>query len=319
MTADRAKGTGMEPADQGELRLSGLDLPLLHALHALLAERSVTGAAIRLGRSQPTLSSALARLRRHFGDDLLTRSGNHYVLTRFAEQLRPLTGVAVAAVERVFSAEAEFDPGETSREFTIVSSDNGISVVGGLLVARVAREAPGARIRFVPVTPESISRKDEFYRTVDGVLMPHGYLDLPRNIDLYTDRWVCVASAANTRIGDRLTMDHLRELPWVATFGDPLGRAPAWRQMEMLGVVPRVCATAESFLAMPQLVRACDAIALLQERVAALVADVPGLRILECPFDAIPLVEAFWWHPIHDDDPGHAWLRRCLTGLRPDA
>ncbi|MTD54625.1 LysR family transcriptional regulator [Amycolatopsis pithecellobii] len=308
----------MDSANQGEPRPSGLDLPLLHALHALLTERSVTAAAARLGRSQPTLSSALARLRRHFGDDLLTRSGNHYVLTRFAEQLRPLTGVAVAAVGRVFSAEAEFDPGETRREFTIVSSDNGISVLGRRLVARVARDAPGARIRFLPVTPESISRKDEFYRTVDGVLMPHGYLDLPRNIDLYTDRWVCVVSAENTRVGERLTMTDLQELPWVATFEDPLERAPAWRQMEMLGVVPRVCATAESFLTMPQLVRSSDAVALLQERVAALVATGPEFRILECPFDAIPLVEAFWWHPIHDDDPGHSWLRGCLADLRPD-
>ncbi|GAA5044700.1 DNA-binding transcriptional LysR family regulator [Thermocatellispora tengchongensis] len=298
-----------------ELRLSGLDLPQLHALHALLTERSVTGAAARLGRSQPTLSSSLARLRRHFGDELLTRSGNHYALTRFAEQLRPLTTVAVAAVERVFGAEAEFDPAQTRREFTVVSSDHGISVVGGPLVARVAREAPGARIRFIPVTPESISRKEEFYHTVDGVFMPHGYLDLPRNIDLYTDRWVCVVAAGNSRVGERLTMADLHELPWVATFHDPLGRAPAWRQMELLGVSPRVCAVAESFLALPQLVRHGEAIALLQERVAALVASGPEFRIMECPFEAVPLVEAFWWHPLHDDDPGHTWLRRCMSEL----
>lgn len=301
-----------------ELRLSGLDLPQLHALHALLTERSVTGAAARLGRSQPTLSSSLARLRRHFGDELLTRSGNHYVLTRFAEQLHPLTTVAVAAVERVFGAEAQFDPGRTRREFTIVSSDHGISVVGGPLVARVSREAPGARIRFIPVTPEAISRKEEFYHTVDGVLMPHGYLDLPHSIDLYTDRWVCVVSADNSRVGERLSMTDLQELPWVATFSDPLGRAPAWRQMELLGVSPRVCAVAESFLAMPQLLRRSDAIALLQERVAGLVAAGPQFRILECPFEAVPLVEAFWWHPLHDDDPGHAWLRRCLGELKID-
>jgi DNA-binding transcriptional LysR family regulator len=296
-----------------QLRLSGLDLPQLHALHALLTERSVTGAASRLGRSQPTLSSSLARLRRHFGDELLTRAGNHYVLTRFAEQLHPLTTVAVTAVERVFGAEAQFDPARTRRQFTIVSSDHGISVVGGLLVARLTREAPGARVRFVPVMPESISRKEEFYHTIDGVLMPHGYLDLPRRIDLYTDGWVCVVSADNSRVRERLTMADLQELPWVATFNDPLGRAPAWRQMELLGVNPHVCAVTESFLAVPQLIRGSDAIALLQRRVAALAAPGSDFRILECPFEAIPLVEAFWWHPMHDDDPGHAWLRDRLT------
>ncbi|MEN4474392.1 LysR family transcriptional regulator [Mycolicibacterium cosmeticum] len=295
--------------------LSGLDLPQLYALHALLTERSVSGAALRLGRSQPTLSSSLARLRKHFGDALLTRSGNHYVLTHFAEQLVPLTSVAIAAVERVFGAEAEFDPAQTRREFTIVSSDHGMSVAGGPLVARLSREAPGARIRFIPVTASAISRDDEFYRTVDGVFMPQGYLDLPRRLDLYTDEWVCVLSAENTRVGDKLTMQDLQELPWVATFVDPLGRAAAWRQMELLGVVPQVCAVAESFLVLPQLLRGSDAIALVQARVAALSASGSEFRILPCPFDALPLVEAFWWHPMHDADPAHTWLRQCLAEL----
>ncbi|WP_370940535.1 hypothetical protein [Amycolatopsis sp. cg13] len=48
------------------------------------------------------MSAALAKLRRHFGDELLTRVGNHYQLTPFAEQLRPWVSVAV---ERVFSAQ----------------------------------------------------------------------------------------------------------------------------------------------------------------------------------------------------------------------
>ncbi|SLI87042.1 Uncharacterised protein [Mycobacteroides abscessus subsp. abscessus] len=67
--------------------------------------------------------------------------------------------------------------------------------------------------------------------------------------------------------------------------------------MELLGVVPRVCAVTESFLALPQLIRGTEAIALLQERVAKLVASGPDFRVLDCPFDAVPLVEAFWWHP----------------------
>ena len=60
-----------------------LDLNLLVPLDALLQERSVTRAAERLGLSQPTVSAALARLRRHFGDELLARVGNAYELTRW--------------------------------------------------------------------------------------------------------------------------------------------------------------------------------------------------------------------------------------------
>ncbi|WP_020498726.1 LysR family transcriptional regulator [Sciscionella marina] len=302
-----------EPAN-----LHSLDNNHLHALHALLTERTVTGAAQRLGRTQPTLSAVLARLRRHFSDDLLTRSGNHYQLTPFAAQLLPLTNVAVVAVERVFSAESSFDPAGSERVFTIVSSDYGISVIGAHLVALLEKRAPRASVRFEPVTPDVLSRDPEFYRTVDGVFMPHGYLDLPRSMDLFRDRWVCVAAADNPAIGDRLSMAELRNLPWVATFGNPLGRAPAWRQMELLGVTPRVCATADSFLSMLQLVRRTGGLALVQHKLAAGMAEALGVRILPCPFDAVPIVEAFWWHPMHDPDSAHAWLRGLLTEARAE-
>ncbi|MGW5116045.1 LysR family transcriptional regulator [Streptomyces noursei] len=310
-----ARGRDEDGAARDALFSLGPESTQLQALHVLLAERSVTGAAARLGRSQPTLSSALARLRRHFGDELLTRSGNHYRLTRFAEQLRPLTGTAVAAVDRVFAAQAEFAPATSRRTFSVVSSDHGVGTVGARLVARVAAEAPQVCVRFVPVTARALGDDEEYLRTVDGVFMPHGYLNLPRSIDLHADRWVCVAAAENTAVGDRLTMDDLRTLPWVATFADRLGRAAAWRQMELLGVIPRVIAVAESFLVVPELVRASGAVALLQEKVAALVAAGPEFRVLDCPFDAVPLIEAFWWHPVHDDDPGHSWLRHCLHDI----
>ncbi|MFH9551847.1 LysR family transcriptional regulator [Streptomyces sp. NPDC017435] len=54
----------------------GLDLNLLVPLDALLQERSVTRAAQRLGLSQPTVSAALARLRRHSNDELARRTGS---------------------------------------------------------------------------------------------------------------------------------------------------------------------------------------------------------------------------------------------------
>ncbi|MBU3864982.1 LysR family transcriptional regulator [Streptomyces sp. 4503] len=306
----------MEAKDPaGAAHLHGLDIGHIHALYGLLSERSVTGAAQRLGRTQPTLSAALARLRRHFSDELLTRVGNHYQLTPFAEQLRPLVAVAVSAVERVFAAQSEFDPATSDRVFTVVSSDYGISVVGAALVARLQEQAPRACVRFEPVTPEALSRNPDFYRTLDGVLMPHGYIDLPRQIDLHRDRWMCVVAADNPLVGEELTMADLNALPWVTTFHDPLGRAPAWRQMELLGVTPRVCAIADSFLAMPQLVRATQGIALVQERLVAPLADALRVRALECPFDVVPLVEAFWWHPMHDSDSGHRWLRDTLRDI----
>ena len=64
---------------------------------------------------------------------------------------------------------------------------------------------------------------------------------------------------------------------------------------------------------MPFLVAGTPRVALLQRHLAHRLADAAGVRILACPWDVVPLVEAFWWHPMHRADPAHAWLRRMLT------
>jgi DNA-binding transcriptional LysR family regulator len=79
------------------MALGGIDLNLLLVLQALLEECSVTRAAIRVGVPQPTVSNALARLRRHYRDELLVRSGNGYVLTPLARSLLPSVQESVEA------------------------------------------------------------------------------------------------------------------------------------------------------------------------------------------------------------------------------
>ncbi|MDO0929938.1 LysR family transcriptional regulator [Streptomyces sp. TG1A-8] len=300
----------------GDALLSfGLDSTHLQALHALLSELNVTAAAARLGRTQPTLSKSLRRLRRHFGDPLLERAGNSYRLTAFGERLRPLVAAAVEAVDRAFAAETTFSPETSTRIFTIVSSDHGIVTAGAELLRRVRGLAPGAGLRFLPVSAELLEHEDKHLRAVDGVLLPHGYLSLASSVDIHTDRWVCVVSADNKSVGDALTRQDLERLPWIATFADRAGRPPAWRQLELLGIVPRVVAVADSFLVVPGLVRGTDAIGVVPGQVAETQGG-DGVRVLEFPFEMVPLVEAFWWHPVHDADPGHRWLRGVLGDQR---
>ena len=51
-----------------------IEVSLLFCLEALLAEKSVTRAANRLGMSQPGMSNALSRLRELTRDPLLVRT-----------------------------------------------------------------------------------------------------------------------------------------------------------------------------------------------------------------------------------------------------
>lgn len=65
----------------------------------------------------------------------------------------------------------------------------------------------------------------------------------------------------------------------------------------------------ESFLALPHFIAGTNRLGMLQSGLAASVAHMPGIRLLELPFEAIPVVSALWWHPVHTRDPEHVWMR----------
>lgn len=292
--------------------LVNLDLNLLVTLDVLLRERNVTRAAEQLGRSQPTVSAALARLRRHFGDELLHRTGGRYELTPLAVQVAARTPPAVDGVRRVFDVRAEFDPATVEREFTIITSDYAVAVLGPIVARLVAERAPGVRLRMQQTGPHVVDHAAETLRTVDGVVLPHGFLaDMPYT-DLYEDRWVCVVARDNPAVGARLSLAQLKEMPWVMLYHRPTAFAPAAQQLRMIGIEPRVEIVVDGFLQMPFLIAGSDRIALLQEQLARRIADASGVRVLDCPFEAVPLAEAFWWHPMYRSDVAHGWLRELL-------
>lgn len=126
------------------MNLARLDLNLVVALRALLEERNVTRAGQRVGLSQPAMSAALSRLRRHFDDDLLSRVGGHYERTALGQVLLERTSTAYDVIERLFASQATFDPAHESREFKLVASDYAVAVFGAELARVVHEVAPAS-------------------------------------------------------------------------------------------------------------------------------------------------------------------------------
>lgn len=160
--------------ERAYLALGNLDLNLMRALDALLREANVTRAAERLNLTQPTLSACLARLRKHFGDDLLRREGNQLELTPLALRLQPLVGEALDSAERLFRAHVVFDPASSTRRFVVVASDYGTGVVGAWWSAAVSRSAPYMRTAFRNWPFESLFPVEVRARDMDGMIAPTG-------------------------------------------------------------------------------------------------------------------------------------------------
>lgn len=306
-------------------QLASLDLNLILVLRELLRERNVTRAAERLGVTQPAVSAALSRLRRHFGDELLVRVSRGYVLSPLAAQLQRQAEEICASAESLFAAGADFDPASTRREFTLMMADYTAAVLGGRISRLFEERAPLASLHIRLVREALALEMPHLLRWVDGIIAPEQAQALPRarSAELFRDEWVCVTSARaqDGPAGEPLTLDWLAGATWVLPFHrtseSPLG-PPVTRQLALLGIRPKTAIGVESYLAVPHMVAGTSRVALLQRRLAEQFTGRPGLRVCPCPGDPEPVIETLWWHEDLDPDPAHAWLRAELAGLAGD-
>lgn len=298
--------------------LSRLDLNLLVALDALLIERNVTRAAERLRLSQPSLSASLAKLRRHFDDQLLARRGNQYELTPLAARLAEHTTVALEAARRVFDSQSQWDPSESEREFVIHSSDYAMATIGPRLAQIAQKQAPYVRLSFVPTSPDTIDDIRMRLPSIDALILPHGILSQLPRMDLFQDDWVALAAADNERVADGLTMEALTELPMVFTYHTRFAFTSVGRQLEQLGVDPRIEARVESFFMLPLFIENTSRLAIIQRRLSHTAKRMADVQVLELPFQAVPILNALWWHPVHEPDPEHQWLRGIFASARDE-
>src|SRR6266496_4167927 len=125
------------------------DFNLLVTLDVLLNEGSVARAARRLRLSPSAMSRALARLRETTGDPLLVRAGRGLVPTPRALELRGRVGQIVQDGEAVLRPAEKLKLKQLVRTFTLRTSEGFVENFGPDVIARVGRQAPGVRLRFV--------------------------------------------------------------------------------------------------------------------------------------------------------------------------
>lgn len=301
--------------------VGGVDLNLLVTLRALLEEENVTHAGARLGLSQPSMSIALGRLRRHYKDELLVRDGRGYCLTPLAKALLPSVTESLRLVDTAFGRTETFVPAKSDQVFSITLSDYAITVLIEPLLRRVHEEAPMTGLQLFPIPPDMVET-DRGLRDHDLLVAPVGFAFPGESEIIFRDRFVCIVDPANPLLRDGwLSLADLGALPHaVASFGHR-GLNPAERALEELGVRRRVQVQVVGWLPVPFVVAGTDLVAIVPERLARRVAEPAGVLVVEPPFGNVELIEAAWWHPTRSDDPALCWLRGILrdtaAGLAP--
>jgi DNA-binding transcriptional LysR family regulator len=296
------------------MNLGGVDLNLLIALEALLSEKNVTRAAERTSVGQSAMSASLARLRKHFDDPLLVRQGRQLVLTPLAESLVRPVGDAVEKVEAVMGSRTAFDPATDARSFTIVASDYVTLVLLRPLLAELVTDSPWVRVNIVPVP---LDFADQLRRgQVDLLIMPTaivGNQPFPHRT-LFSERFVLACARNNVDITDHVTSEEFARLPYLSYSLGPL-ISLGELGMEEAGIERRTEVRTESLVLAPFLLTDTRLVSLMHERLARMMAEPAGLRILEPPTPLNPIVEAMFWDSRNTGDAGHRWLRTRIDEL----
>jgi DNA-binding transcriptional LysR family regulator len=296
-------------------RLREVDANLLLSLHALLEERNLTHAGERMTMSQSAMSGALARLRKHFDDELLVREGRGFVLSPLAGRLRPIVVEAVEAAEALLGAQREFDAASSTHRFGVSMSEYAMTVLAEPLTRLVAERAPGCSLALDPLEVGREQFESQLMRR-DLIVGPLGY-DFPgRTQPVFTDHLVCVVARGHPRLaGGSLSLDDLRAMPHaVARFTAAGGRRrPLEVTLEAHGIAERtVLVQVTSLLTLPFAVGGTGMCAFVPSRLARRCLDILDLVIARTPLPTVHITEAAHWHPRRENDPAVVWLRRLL-------
>lgn len=298
------------------MTIAARDLNLLVFLRALLEEANVSRAAERMGVGQPAMSSALARLRRHYNDELLLRVGRDYELTPQARLLLPQVRQTVALMELALGVEDVFDPETSTRSFTILASDFAAVEVQPRLDLAV-RSAPGIRIEIYPLPEMPTHTERELAGHDFAILVPGAGFDGESTV-LFRDEYVCLVDKNNDRLSDgKLTWEDFTAMPQaVAAFGQG-HQTPADRLLLQLGFAREARVKTSGYLPLPAVISRTELVALVPNRLAARLGPLTGTIAVPTPFDRVPIIERLWWHPSKNTDSGHRWLRQILSSNLP--
>lgn len=287
------------------VNLATVDLNLLVSLHAILEERSVTGAADRLGLSQPAMSHALRRIRRLFDDEILVRRGARSVLTPRAQGLLGPLRELLQRTSVLLGGEV-FDP-ETSRRTVTIAMSPSVSYILGRAVTRLLEEeAPWMGLRILATSDISDAVFTE--RGADVLLLAEGYETDHVRERLFDDEWVVIGGVPELLEGD--VISRLQDWPHVA-----LDSERSTRPYEVLrhrGVDVKVQVRVNDYLLLPQFVTGVRRIGLHRRRVVEQMARSYPLYIADFPFPLLGLGVDMVWNPWLGDAAFRDWLRGLL-------
>lgn len=291
------------------MRFRHLDMNLLVALDAILTHQNITRASERLCLSQSATSGILSRLREHFEDELVVRSGRQMTLTPFAEELVIPLRAILSETERLLSRRSAFEPATSDREFTIACSDYVWATLILDLISELRKNAPSVNILY---RGPSI----RFFKTdIDLLIIPDRFMleDCPFE-PLPPNSYTCIVWKENKQIGSSISLEQFLEARHAQAFSERTTFIESWF-LKQFGRTPDDGIVAPSFTLLPEALVGTEFLALVPKNLARRAMLHLPIRTVNLPFDLPIMTDVVQWRRSHDRDPGLHWLRDQIIAV----
>ena len=295
-----------------------ISLRHLRILALLLEVGSPTQVAQILRTTQPTISKALARLRAHFEDPLLIRVGHAMRPTpRGTALLEPLRNL-LSACSAIQFPESAFHPASSTRQFSLLVTEIGMTETVPALMRQFESVAPGLRLRALPLDSRAFESRLEAGEADIAIGAFPKATGAVRHQRLSVDRYVSLVRRAHPRAEAVTQPDQFRHERHVVVTASTTGHA-AHRTIERALTTEleadRIHLRVASFVTSAFVASRTDMVATVPARLAHYVAADLKLKIFTTPLP-LPRIEInqFWHERVHRD-AGHRWFRAAIKTL----
>jgi DNA-binding transcriptional LysR family regulator len=300
------------------MNLHGIDLNLLVAFDALNAERNVTRAGTRIGRTQPAMSAALSRLRLLLRDELFVRGPSGLQPTPRAVELAEPIAHALRDIQRTLQFTQGFDPSQSTMSLSLGVSCHAGSVVLPRLLSILATRGPHIDIRV-----RDYASRDNAIAMLDSgevditVGIPPSATSRILSARLFQERFVCILRKDHPAASLPLDTEAFLALTHILVAPDNEGLDVADAALATKGLKRRAAVTIPHMHGAPQLVAASDMIATVVEGVVAGSGYADRLKVFDFPIPLNPVPFVLSWHRRNDAHPAQRWFRDSLLAAFP--
>lgn len=292
-----------------------MDLNLFKIFDAVYRASSLTEAAKDLHITQPAVSNALSRLRKHFDDPLFVRRGRRIAPTPLADSIAADIANSLMTLQESLHKGQEFDPSTSKRQFIISMGDPIEFVALPDLISLLQQHAPAITLQSQRLVRDQLSRQ-----LISGEVSMA--IDIPQPVDssiqqqfLFRDN-LCVLMRQDHPLGEQtLSLKQYLNAGHITVSGRSRGTVLEDTTLNRKGLNRHIILRGQSYYSASHIAATSDLLLTLPQHLAQRFQQFLPLHIMPLPLKIPALEMMMYWHSSANNDTAHEWLRGCIQKI----